>query len=104
MSLERLRPENQHMLEEARGDIQQLEHDEAIALYIAELRQENKTLKNLMDHSEFFKQFMGKEDVSIVKEHDEVAPDDEININYHVSEKIEDVGACCRNGCEKCEE
>ena len=45
MSLERLRPENQHMLEEARGDVQQLEHDEAIALYIAELRQENKTLK-----------------------------------------------------------
>ena len=87
MSLERLRPENQHLLEEARGDVQQLEHDEAISLYIAELRQENKTLKNLIDHSEFFKQFMGKESMSVLKEHDSEQPEDEVKINYHVSEE-----------------
>ena len=86
MSLERLRPENQHLLEEARGDVQQLEKDEAIALYIAELRQENQTLKNLMDHSEFFKQFMDK-GASVLKEHDDEQPEDEVKINYHVSEE-----------------
>ena len=86
----KLRPENEHLLEEARGDVYGAESQESVVMMLAELRQENQTLKNLLDHSSFFQQFMAQEDVSVVKEHDEEQPEDEIKVNYHVSEENPD--------------
>ena len=63
------------------------ESQESVVMMLAELRQENQTLKNLLDHSRFFEQFMAQEDVSVVKEHDEEQPEDQIKVNYHVSEE-----------------
>jgi len=88
--MDKLRPENEHLLEEARGDVYGAESQENVCVLIAELRQENRTLKNLLDHSAFFQQFMAQEDVSVVEEHDEVQPDDEIKVNYHTSEENPD--------------
>ena len=76
--MDKLRPENEHLLEEARGDVYGAESQESVVMMLAELRQENQTLKNLLDHSSFFHQFMAQEDVSVVKEHDEEQPEDEI--------------------------
>ena len=61
--MDKLRPENEHLLEEARGDVYGAESQESVVMMLAELRQENQTLKNLLDHSSFFQQFMAQEDV-----------------------------------------
>ena len=56
--MDKLRPENEHLLEEARGDVYGAESQENVVMMLAELRQENQTLKNLLDQRVYQKRFI----------------------------------------------
>ena len=101
IALEPLREEYKYLLDEAIEDVATRASNADLALYIAEHKQMILTLQKVLDHSEFFQQFMGKLPQSKLETPVE---EDAIEMNIHVSEKNEEVGACCRNGCEKCEE
>jgi hypothetical protein len=88
IALEPLRDEYQYLLDESIEDIATFPHDADLALFVAEHKQMIITLQKVLDHSEFFQQFMGKLPQSTLETPVE---EDAIEMNIHVSEK-NDVG------------
>ena len=87
IALEPLRDENKYLLEESMEDVSSFTKEEDVALFIAEHKQMILTLQKVLDHSEFFQQFMGKLPQSTLKPSVE---EDAIEMNIHVTEKNED--------------